>query len=262
MTYIKDLNSDALSNLQKDLANLGYYPYYLIDGLWGEMTNNAFKQFAVDHWLNNSKTGLIGSSYTDTLEEEVKQRDVNKMSSEDVERISRRYGYDPILIRAFLNIESNGTAFWSGGHPPILYEAHIFHAETDGRWGNYDDLSSTYWNSSLYKGGLAEYSRLYRASRLDYLAAFKSCSWGLGQVLGSNASSLGYRSVTLMVKEAHQSAENQIEHVIKFLERNNISDDLEREDWDKVAYVYNGPGYRKNNYAVRLAQETERLRRL
>lgn len=256
---VKELPYHELKKLQKDLSALGYYPYFLIDGLWGDLSTKAFGQFAIDHWLNNNKTGVIGPSYTNTLEEEVKKKKVTGLNPEIIEQVSKKWNYDPTLIQGFLEVESNGTAFWDNEVPPILYEAHIFFSETGGRWGN-TNLSSRRWDRSLYSGGLPEYNRLFKACRLDYLAAFKSCSWGVGQVLGQNAESLGFRSVTLMVKEAHQDVGKQIEHILKFLEVNNIRGDLESENWVEVASRYNGPGHAQNGYAPKLAEAVSRIR--
>ena len=38
-----------------------------------------------------------------------------------------------------------------------------------------------------------------------------------------------------------------------------MSEHLKNNDWSKFAFGYNGPGYKKNNYAAKLQQAYERL---
>ncbi|NJM92326.1 MAG: N-acetylmuramidase family protein [Rhodospirillaceae bacterium] len=70
--------------------------------------------------------------------------------------------------------------------PKILFERHIFHQRTNGKFdATHPDISHPKWGE--YGKASAQYDRLGRAMALDRQAALESASWGLPQVMGFNA---------------------------------------------------------------------------
>ena len=107
---------------------------------------------------------------------------------------------DAATLWAVLAIESSGFGFLPSRRPVILFERHIFHRLTAGKFDGEDsDISNP--GSGGYRGGAAEYARLDRASALDLDAALQSTSWGLGQLLGCHYEQIGYPDVQAMVAE-------------------------------------------------------------
>lgn len=89
-------------------------------------------------------------------------------------------------IWAVLKVETSGCGFFADRRPQILFERHIFHGETQGRFdATAPDISNAH--AGGYSGGVAEYDRLGRAIALDRRAALCSASWGIGQVTGFTA---------------------------------------------------------------------------
>ena len=86
----------------------------------------------------------------------------------------------------------------------------------------------------------------------DQDAALQSASWGLGQVLGSNFSSLGYAGVEEMVTAMCASEDGQLEAVVAFITVNKLAGFLQDQDWASYARHYNGADYAKNSYDMRL----------
>src|SRR3990167_4235370 len=81
-----------------------------------------------------------------------------------------------------------------------------------------------------------------------------ACSWGLGQVLGANAESLGYSSANNMVNELQAGGiVAQVESMLRFIKKNRLQPYLNLHDWASFALKYNGPGYAQNRYDVRMA---------
>lgn len=105
------------------------------------------------------------------------------------------------LIRAFAQVESGGRKDLPDGRPQILFEAQWFHNFTGGIYDNdYPNISSPYWNQTLYVGGAGEYSRLAQAMALDRVAALKSASWGIFQIMGFNHARCGFPDVSSFVE--------------------------------------------------------------
>ena len=76
-------------------------------------------------------------------------------------------------VKAVAEVESLGSGFLSDGSPKILFEGHIFWRELQKKGiipqehteGN-DDILFKSWKRK-YKGGIAEYSRLEKACKID-----------------------------------------------------------------------------------------------
>ena len=161
-------------------------------------------------------------------------------------------GSDKASLWAILAVETRGFGYLPDKRPKILYERHIFHKRTGGRFSaSYPDVSNP--DAGGYSGGAAEYQRLKRAMLLDRTAALESASWGLGQVMGFNASSIGYASVDAMVEAFKGSEDAQLEGCAKFINATPaLKLAFQNHDWAKVAFFYNGKNFRKNNYDAKL----------
>lgn len=92
---------------------------------------------------------------------------------------------------------------------------------------------------------------------IDANAALESVSWGLGQVMGYHWKRLGYMSVRHMVKRAREGAGGQVELMVRYIKEFGLLDELERHDWAAFARGYNGPGFAKNAYHVKMAEAYE-----
>jgi len=172
----------------------------------------------------------------------------------DFAAAARAAGLPAYLLRAIADVESAASGYLDDGRVRILFEAHVFARETDGRHnGSHPDVSSKRWNRDLYRGGAAEYARLARAAALDPLAAHRSASWGAGQIMGFNHASAGYASVAGMVREFADSPAAQLEAIAAYLASRGLDDPLRRLDFAAVARGYNGAGFAANDYHRKLA---------
>jgi N-acetylmuramidase/Putative peptidoglycan binding domain len=159
---------------------------------------------------------------------------------------------DAATLWAVLSVESSGFGFLPSRRPVILFERHIFHRLTDGRFDGEDsDISNPIPGG--YRGGAAEYSRLDRASALDLDAALQSTSWGLGQLLGCNYEHCGYPDVQSMVAEMKICEDDQIWAVARYIVEWGLSELLQEQRWAEFASHYNGPDFQRTDYDVKLA---------
>ena len=154
-------------------------------------------------------------------------------------------------LLAVLAVESKNCGFLPDRRPIILFERHIFHKRTDGRFTERNpDISNP--AAGGYAGLAREYPRLEKAIALDREAALKSASWGAGQVMGFNYAAAGFADVETMVGAMQQSEDEQLNSVAAFLKKNNFVRFLQSRDWAALARGYNGAAFAKNKYDVRL----------
>ena len=167
---------------------------------------------------------------------------------------------DVPAIRAVAEVESGPLGgFNDDGSPVILYEPHIFHQLTGGKYdARYPELSYAKWKTRPYGSNAEQHQRLARAVALDRDAALKSCSWGLFQIMGSNHRMAGHLTVQRMVNAAYADVDEHLRMFVNFIiNRNGLIDALRAHDWPTFKLVYNGPG--ENEYAAKMAAAFARL---
>lgn len=169
---------------------------------------------------------------------------------------------------AVSKVESGAQgAFLPSGEPVILYERHLFHELTGGKFdgaraAGVDQEFSVL--SSASPGGhgpvSAQHAKLAAAQKLDRGAALMSCSWGLYQVLGKNHWLCGFGTrqgdggLQRFVNAMCRSADDHLRALVVFLRRDDrLVDALRDRDWPAFACAYNGPRYADRGYDQRLA---------
>lgn len=154
---------------------------------------------------------------------------------------------------AVVAVETSGCGYLPSKRPQILFERHVFSRETGGKYdAAHPDISNPV-AGGYGAGGEAQYARLQRALALDRVAALRSASWGIGQIMGYNAVVAGFASVEEMVQSFCESENSQLLAMARFLVRNTLDRPLQKRDWKSFARGYNGPAYQKNSYDTRLA---------
>ena len=166
-------------------------------------------------------------------------------------------GVEIACLKAVATVESAGGGFMPppSDQPKVLFEGHIFHRQTSGRFDvTAPGLCYPHWDKSKYAGSLAgEWNRLTAAMALDHDAALMSASWGAFQLMGFNYKACGFLTVLAFV-DAHQAgADEQLAAFVQFIDRAPYRTALRMKDWGGFAAIYNGPGYAKNRYDSRLA---------
>jgi hypothetical protein len=187
------------------------------------------------------------------------------LTDDDYSRSAEALGVDVPAIRAVVEIECGGKPFIADGRPTILFEAHVFHRLTQGRHAGAKDrhgvsLSVSSWDRRLYgSAGAHQWERLEDAAALDWDAAHKACSWGLGQILGTNHVAAGYPDIAGFVEAMKEGgAGAHLDAMVGFLKFNRLDAPLRRHEWAAFARGYNGPGYAQNAYDTKLAAAYQR----
>ena len=164
----------------------------------------------------------------------------------------------PAAVKAVVKVESRGRGFNREKQPLILFEGHIFWRELVRAgldpealmFGN-EDIIYKHFNYKYYNR--AQYPRLEKAKNIDEEAALKSASYGMFQVMGFNYKLAGFDNVREFVEFINHSEENQLEAFFNYIKnRKGCFEALQAKNWAKFAKLYNGPGYRENQYDTKL----------
>lgn len=176
------------------------------------------------------------------------------LTDDDYKQAADALGCEVTAIKAVVKIESDGTGYLPDGSLKILFEAHIFHRFTKGRFDkSHPNLSSPKWNRKLYKGGVREWERMTEAMKLDKAAALMSASYGMFQIMGFNFALCGVTSVEEFIEVTGKSERGQLDTFVAFVKAQHLDDELQRKDWAGFARIYNGPGFKTNRYDEKMA---------
>jgi hypothetical protein len=169
---------------------------------------------------------------------------------------------DPAALAAVVSVETSGAGFYDCGLPKILLERHYVHAyampEQRQRLGA--DVCNP--EPGGYLGGIAEWSRFDLVAAVDLGLAIRSCSWGLGQIMGANWRALGYLTPQAFMRAASDHETAQLGQLAQFLHDNPpMLIALRAKRWADFARLYNGPNYAAGRYDAKLAFAYDAARR-
>lgn len=183
------------------------------------------------------------------------------LTNEQIKDLANKHDIEYAGLKAVVEVEASGKGF-IGDVPKILYEPHIMHRLLTKK--NYitirnnlmkahPNLCYPRWGTYRYGAESIQHKRLEIASQFNRDTALESCSWGLGQVMGFHWKSLGYESLQAFINDMYESEAKQLEAMIRFIKVNGLLLALKNKDWVKFARGYNGSGYAKNKYHIKLA---------
>ena len=179
--------------------------------------------------------------------------------------LAARLDVEVAALKAVALVESRGSGFLPAPdhRPKILFEGHIFHRLTAGRFSaSHPNISHPKWDRKQYSGsGRGEWERLEKAAALDAAAAMQSASWGAFQIMGFNYALCGFDSVGRFVEAHSRDAEAQVEAFANLLgrPRSPLIAPLRAKQWANFARLYNGEGYKKNQYDTKMANAYAQL---
>lgn len=165
------------------------------------------------------------------------------LDSTHITTLSGLYEVEDKALRAVIDVESAGRGFdRDTGLIMIQFEPYHFRKYTGLRVPNGVEHQSAEWKAYRYAVSLGHEDE-----------AMLSTSWGMMQVMGFNHEASGYDSVRLMVDDFKASEVNQLLGALNFIQSNKkMYRALQEKDWPTFAYYYNGAGYKKFNYDIRL----------
>src|SRR5690349_6616450 len=148
------------------------------------------------------------------------------LSADGLAAASERLAIGTAEIWTVLTVETNGCGFLADRRPVLLFERHIFNRLTGG---------SDRWVGDYGASGAYQYDRLAAAIALDRVAALKSASWGMPQILGENFAAAGFDDVESMVAAMCDSEDRQLAAFVEFLRTGRLHLHLQSHDWTRFA---------------------------
>src|SRR5690554_744221 len=204
-----------------------------------------------------TKDKVIDKNYPHLKDLEANRR----LTPDDKKRFAEAYNIEPATVEAVIKVESRGNGFLTDGRPIILFEGHVFwkqlkKSDIDPAKYSQEFPQIVYpsWTKQHYKAGTGEYIRLGEAQKIHHEAALSSASWGLFQVMGYHYKSLKYDSIDDFVNRQYESEYEHLEAFGRYIKQFDLVAALQEKDWRKFAKGYNGPGYEKNNYHLKLEE--------
>lgn len=252
--------------LQKGLAIFGKTVTNIknFDGDFGPATELAVKKFQSENGL--ATTGVYDLDTQAILGPKI---DYMFIRHEDMEPYAKDMNVELPALQAVYTVESKSDGFYYNGLPVILFEGHIFYKLLKNAYGlkeanqvarDYPEICYPVWTTRWYKGGVVEHSRLTTAKMIDEEFALKSASWGLFQIMGFNHKVAGYKTLNSYIEAMHDSEHKQFYAGCNFIMANSeMLKALRKRDWTTFARLYNGSGYAKNQYHIKLANAYKNL---
>lgn len=182
----------------------------------------------------------------------------NTISEKQWSWAAQELGVELAAIKAVAKVESKGDAFLKTGEPKILFEPHVFWRELSKKGldpekivkeHNCGDILYENWKTGSYGRYSQQHGKLERACKIDREAALKSCSWGEFQIMGFNYANSGYDTLQDFINDMYESRFSHLKAFVGLINKQiGMKVALKRKDWPQFAELYNGKGYRRNNY--------------
>jgi len=219
------------------------------------MNARQLQQWLVEHGQPIAVDAIVGPETRAAILAAFANTCAPAVSEAQISGFAKRLSCSVRQIKAIAKVESGGSAFDSKGRPKILFERHLFHRLTDGRF------SPSIFSEA--KGGGYDHSswdKLIHAACRDAEAAFAAVSWGRFQVLGMHWSALGYTSPLSLAYSTVCTEAAHYELLCRYIETNKLSQHVQclsakASDNRAFARAYNGPAYERFAYHEKLARE-------
>lgn len=229
------------------------------DGNIGKVTQEAIKNYQVS--VSVVETDEYGPAYGPKTQVFLDPFIQTKYLNDSAFTIAaNQLGTELACVKAVTTVEAKEFGFLNNGFPVTLFERHKFYSALIKNKGvSFADTASAKFpdicnkDTGGYVGGSGEIVRLQRAIAIDNTSAVASASYGLFQIMGFNYAAAGYISAEAYYAAMKISESNQLMAFVNFVKANpRIHQALKAKDWATFALLYNGPGYKVNNYDVKM----------
>lgn len=209
---------------------------------------------ALQREIGTAADGIWGPASRAALLDRFTNRNAPAISDGQLQAFADRLGVSLRQLAAVASVESSGGGFDAQGRPKILFERHVFHRLTQGRF------SPASFSDPKFGGyGESSWEKLAFACGRDPAAAFASASWGKFQVMGFHAAALGFPSSFALAVSTTASEAAHYELLCRFIEVNKLAAPMraisaDPRDCRAFARAYNGSDYARNRHDEKLAR--------
>lgn len=184
----------------------------------------------------------------------------------DYQRVASELDIPTAAIRAIVSIEAGPKAegFNPDSTPIISFDLAMFRQAAKQRGidinlykESHPDVFNKLNKKKFGSTQKAQYARLKSAMSIDSIAALEGTFWGMFQIGGFNWKLCGCESVFDFIERISHSELEQLELFAAFMRARNLVKYIRAKDWDAFSLRYNGPGYKKHSYEIRMAKAYE-----
>ncbi|MBT2321275.1 N-acetylmuramidase family protein [Variovorax paradoxus] len=190
-----------------------------------------------------------------------------RLTEADFQAAADRLGVPVAAVKAVCKVEAPNGGFDPEGRPRILFEGHVFHRNTGGKFDQVEPtLSFRRWTAAHYAKGAnidvrnaREHERLTKAAALSRAAALMSASWGAFQILGENYATAGFATLKDFINAMFEGEGAQLLAFVEFVMHDRggkgwkaLKHAVATGDWTPFAEFYNGKEQAKHQYDKRL----------
>lgn len=206
-----------------------------------------------------AEDGVVGPRTKDAILRVFTNRNAPPITRAEIVGFAASLGVQPYQLQAFATVESNGAGYLRSGLPKILWERHYFWRRLRIRIPLVSDPAPGGYTLDSNRNGLNDsWEKLLIGCERDPVAAFESASWGKFQIMGAHWKALGYPSPFHFAYSHTLSESGHYKAFVKFIQANRLAQLLRQTSTDPNDNIplvrrYNGPGFRKNAYHIRLA---------
>lgn len=186
----------------------------------------------------------------------------------DVFKAAGAFSVDPALLAAFMSVECgwrmDGRLYGYGQNLMLRrrFEKHHFgkylRKKVDRTRAVGQNLITKKWTPGQ-PGGTAIFARAWA---INPHATMMASSFGLSQIMGFNHKEAGFRKVETMVDYMARSERHQLDVTMRLMEKMGVIREMREGDYNGMARIWNGSGYARHGYHIKLQQAHVRFKRI
>lgn len=263
--FPSNYNRARIRLVQRALNQMNYnhqgYIELKIDGAFGNQSIGQLKLWQTAHGL--PADGKYEDFTAACIEAFMAE---NYLTEQDYRDAAAANNIEYALLRAIVEVESEGGGTLPDGNPKTLFERHKFYQAVTRVKGKAVADQFFKQNPAICNptsGGYgtvnAQWGRLQQAIAMAegdvglIDAAYESASWGVGQVMGFNHKLAGYATVGAFVADMMKGEKYQLNAMVKFmLASPSLVKAAKELDYATIAKFYNGSDYQRNQYDVKI----------
>lgn len=206
--------------------------------------------------LNDEFKSSAGG-YTELSDEKINAYKNSENSYESIlESFANENNLDVNILKAIILTEG---AYDKNFEDTVRFECHQFNKyfgskKVDCTCSNSNYCTNVGEDPFSRKSSETNYNAYLKAKDIDGELAFKSSSFGLGQIMGFNLDYSKYGDLDEL-----KSLNTQTTIFLDYLKSRGLIDELQDKDWEGIARVYNGAAYKNNQYDTKLKKYYEIL---
>lgn len=188
------------------------------------------------------------------------------LTEADFARAANALAIPVAAIKAVCQVEAPNGGFLPDGQVTILFERHKFSQRTGGRFDRTNPRVSDPVEGGYGPVGQHQHDKLAEAVALDREAALSSTSWGKFQIMGFNYAAAGFATLQDFITAMHESEGRQLNAFVTFIQQDRggrlwavLKSAVQTGNWAGFASMYNGSGFARNQYDVKLAKAFKAL---